>query len=62
MSCFDVSLKLSGPEYAPINRIPSEQDFPVSLLETKAGSPNPSNGILPAFFTLRFIKGTFFIY
>ncbi|XP_076265664.1 vacuolar protein sorting 13B isoform X3 [Rhynchophorus ferrugineus] len=57
LSCFDVKLKLSGPEYPAVNHVPNETDFPVSLLETKKGSPNPSNGIFPAFFILRFIKG-----
>ncbi|KAH0999222.1 hypothetical protein HUJ04_005426, partial [Dendroctonus ponderosae] len=57
ISCFDVNLKLSGPEYSAVNRIPTEQDFPTNLLETKPGTPNTSNGILPAFFTMRFSKG-----
>ncbi|CAG9772920.1 unnamed protein product [Ceutorhynchus assimilis] len=57
LSCFDINLKLSNPEYAPINHLPTETDFPVNLLETKTGTPNTSNGILPAFFTFRLIKG-----
>ncbi|XP_030768330.1 vacuolar protein sorting-associated protein 13B-like isoform X2 [Sitophilus oryzae] len=56
LSCFDINFKLSGPEYTALNHMPNETDFPVNLLETKPGTPN-SNGILPAFFVLKFIKG-----
>lgn len=54
---FDVSFKICGPEYSAASRPPTKDDFPIELLETKRGSPNPSNGILPAFFTMRFTKG-----
>ncbi|KAL1506203.1 hypothetical protein ABEB36_005605 [Hypothenemus hampei] len=57
VSIFDVSLKMNSPEYSFINRIPIEEDFSINLLETMQGTPNPSNGILPAFFTFKYIKG-----
>ncbi|XP_050295994.1 intermembrane lipid transfer protein VPS13B [Anthonomus grandis grandis] len=57
VSCFDINFKLSGPEYTYVTHIPCPNDFPISLLETKLGTPNPQNGILPAFFTLKYIKG-----
>lgn len=56
ISCFDLSLKLSGPEYQALNHIPTEDDFPVNLLETRSGVPDASTGILPAFFTMKFSK------
>ncbi|XP_066257341.1 intermembrane lipid transfer protein VPS13B isoform X1 [Euwallacea similis] len=56
ISCFDFNLKISGPEYPAVNKLPCEEDFSVKMLETKAGTPN-SSGILPAFFTFRFSKG-----
>lgn len=57
VSCFDVKLKLYGPEYSPINHIPTEDDFPIKFIETRSGIPHPSTGILPAFFTIRYTKG-----
>ncbi|XP_072392830.1 intermembrane lipid transfer protein VPS13B [Diabrotica undecimpunctata] len=57
ITCFDLNLKSSGPEYLPVNHIPSEDDFPVNLLETKCGIPDCNTGIYPAFFTAKFSKG-----
>lgn len=56
ISCFDMSLKLSGPEYPLICQIPAEEDFPVNLVETRSGVPDSNTGILPAFFTMKFSK------
>lgn len=56
ISCFDLNLKLSGPEYQALNHIPAEGDFPVNLLETRSGVPDAHTGILPAFFTMKFSK------
>ncbi|KAJ8927596.1 hypothetical protein NQ314_019923, partial [Rhamnusium bicolor] len=57
ISCFDFNLKLSGPEYLPVGHIPTEEDFPINLLETRSGIPNLNTGILPAFFTVKYTKG-----
>ncbi|XP_074031826.1 vacuolar protein sorting 13B isoform X2 [Leptinotarsa decemlineata] len=56
ISCFDLNLKLSGPEYIPIARIPTEDDFPISILETRSGEPDSNTGIFPAFFIVTFSK------
>ncbi|XP_060527776.1 intermembrane lipid transfer protein VPS13B isoform X2 [Cylas formicarius] len=57
VTCFDFNLKISGPEYLPVNHLPHEDDYPISLLETRPGSPNPTNGTLPSFFTVKYSKG-----
>lgn len=57
ISCFDLNLKLNGPEYMPIGHIPTEDDFSINLLETRSGIPHPTTGILPAFFTMKYSKG-----
>lgn len=57
ISCFDLNLKLNGPEYMPIGHIPTEDDFSINLLETRSGVPHPGTGILPAFFTMKYYKG-----
>lgn len=57
ISCFDVNVKMSGPEYLPVSQVPTEEDFPTSLIETRSGIPDPATGILPAFFTLKYTKG-----
>ncbi|KAG5888478.1 hypothetical protein JTB14_022106 [Gonioctena quinquepunctata] len=57
ISCFDLYFKIRGPEYTPIDHIPTEDDYPVGLLETRSGVPDPNTGILPAFFTVRYFKG-----
>lgn len=56
ISCFDLSLKLSGHEYQSVNHIPTEENYPVNLLETRSGSPDTHTGILPAFLTMKFSK------
>lgn len=56
ISCFDLSLKISGPEYPASSQIPTEDDFPVDLIETRSGVPDANTGILPAFFTMKFSK------
>lgn len=57
LSCFDVGIKISGSEYMPRKCIPLESDFPINLLKTKSGMPNPDTGIFPAFFTLKWSRG-----
>lgn len=57
LSCFDVRVKIGGAEYVPLKATPSEQDYPIDLLETMQGMPNPSTGIPPAFFSLKWAKG-----
>lgn len=57
ISCFDINFKMSGPEYVPVSQVPTEEDFPTNLLETRSGIPDSSTGILPAFFTLKYTKG-----
>ncbi|XP_056633940.1 intermembrane lipid transfer protein VPS13B isoform X1 [Diorhabda sublineata] len=57
LTCFDLRLKLSGPEYPPINHVPNEEDFPVNIVETRSGTPDVNTGIFPAFFTGKFSKG-----
>lgn len=56
-SCFDVCFKVSGPEYKPTSWIPTINDFPLNLLETKSGTPDPDTGIPPAFLTLKLVQG-----
>nr|CAI5821779.1 unnamed protein product [Callosobruchus analis] len=56
ISWYDMNLKLRGPEYLPVGNVPTEDDYPISLLETKCGQPDPNTGILPAFFTLKYVK------
>nr|CAH7751442.1 unnamed protein product [Callosobruchus chinensis] len=56
ISCYNLNLKLRGPEYLPVGNVPTEEDYPISLLETKCGQPDPNTGILPAFFTLKYVK------
>ncbi|CAH2007814.1 unnamed protein product [Acanthoscelides obtectus] len=56
ISCYDLNLKMRGPEYPPVGNVPTEDDYPVDLLETKSGVPDANTGILPAFFTLKYIK------
>lgn len=55
-SCFDFGIKISGPEYKPTSWIPTINDYPLNLLETKAGTPDPETGIPPAFLTLKYGK------
>ncbi|KAF5303499.1 hypothetical protein FQA39_LY09962 [Lamprigera yunnana] len=57
ISCFDVSVKITGPEYTPLTAVPVENDYSINLLETLSGIPNPGTGIRPAFFTLKWIRG-----
>lgn len=57
LSCFDVHVKISGPEYVPLNAMPTEKDYPINLLETKSGMPDPDTGVHPAFFTLKWSRG-----
>lgn len=54
LCCFDLNVKLSGPEYLPVSNVPTEEDFPIHLLQTRAGVPDPNTGILPSFFTLKY--------
>lgn len=37
-------------------RLPIEADYPINLIETRAGKSNPTTGIPPAFFTLKLTK------
>lgn len=57
ISCFDLNVKFTDPEFSPVDHVPIEPDFPLSLVETKSGSPDPNTGILPAFLTLRLTRG-----
>ncbi|CAH0555543.1 unnamed protein product [Brassicogethes aeneus] len=57
VSCFDLNVKFSSPEYLPVGHVPTEPDFPINLLETKSGNPHASTGILPAFITVRLSRG-----
>ncbi|VEN36376.1 unnamed protein product [Callosobruchus maculatus] len=56
VSWYDVNVKLRGPEYLPVGNVPTEDDYPIGLLETRCGQPHPNTGILPAFFTLKYVK------
>lgn len=56
ISCFDLNFKLSGPEYPALSHVPTEEDFPVNLIETRSGIPDQNTGISPAFFTMKFSK------
>ncbi|CAG9819390.1 unnamed protein product [Phaedon cochleariae] len=57
VSIFDLKLKLIGSEYLPIiGRIPTEDDYPVDILETRCGVPDANTGIYPLFFAVRFSK------
>lgn len=53
ISCFDVSVKIRGPEYKPTSWIPNVTDFPINILETKPGHPDPDTGIPPSFLTFK---------
>ena len=53
MSCFDVGIKMSEPNFVIPRRIPRKDDFSLLLLETKSGDPHPNTGILPSFLTVK---------
>ena len=53
MSCFDLSIRMSEPDFVIPRRIPRKDDFSSILLETKNGDPHPNTGIPPAFLTAK---------
>jgi vacuolar protein sorting-associated protein 13B len=56
LSCFDFGIKLNDPKCGPISSIPTIQDFPIDLINTRSGNPDYITGIPPAFFTLKYTK------
>ncbi|XP_008197902.1 intermembrane lipid transfer protein VPS13B isoform X1 [Tribolium castaneum] len=56
LSCFDVGIKLNDSKNVPISSVPTVQDFPVDLVVTRSGHPDPATGIPPAFFTMKYTK------
>lgn len=56
LSCFNVNMKIGDHKRKGLNHMPMESDFAISLLETRRGSPDPDNGIPPAFFTANWVK------
>ncbi|XP_017781523.1 PREDICTED: vacuolar protein sorting-associated protein 13B [Nicrophorus vespilloides] len=56
VTCYDLGIKIGGPDHRIMKGTITEEDFPIKLLETKSGTPNPDTGILPAFFTLKWTK------
>ncbi|KAI4462018.1 vacuolar protein sorting-associated protein 13b [Holotrichia oblita] len=55
ISCFDISFKVSN--FNTIKSIPTEKNYVLNLIETRSGPPNPTTGVPPAFFTLKWSKG-----
>lgn len=57
LSCFDVCVKINGPEIEPIHVLPTEKDFSINILETRPGIPDIETGIFPSLCTIKWIKG-----
>lgn len=57
VSFFNVDVRISDTKHYNRRLIPTEEDFTIHLLETKSGEPHPDTGILPAFFTAKWVLG-----
>lgn len=56
LSCFDFSIKLNNDKNETVSVTPTIKDFPIDFVKTLTGYPDTVTGILPAFFTLKYVK------